>query len=192
MLDQIEKYITVEKYLALEESNEFKSEFYQGELFPMAGTSVNHNIISGNLHTALNVKRNEHNCYVFISDIRLWIKHRELFTYPDLMIVRNKPEFYPGRSDTITNPLVIVEVLSESTENYDRGNKFLFYRSIPTFHEYILIDQANIHVEQFYIASHKGWFLTEFNHPDDILKFAKINFQISLADIYDLVEFPVK
>jgi len=124
-----------------------------------------------------------------MTDLRLWIKDINLYTYPDIMVICNKPEFYPDRNDTITNPKIIVEVLSESTENYDRGKKFLFYRSIPTFQEYILIDQYSTHIEQFNIGSQGKWLLTEYNDINGILKFTKIDFQISLKDVYNLVEF---
>jgi Uma2 family endonuclease len=182
------KYYTPEEYFALEENAEYKSEYYKGEIFAFAGGSFNHNLIQGNLFTILNQARKKHNCFVFSSDMKLWIAEKELITYPDIMVVCYKPEFYPDRNDTIVNPLIICEVLSKSTENYDRGNKFLFYRSIPTFQEYILIDQYSFHIEHFYMETKAKWSLTEYDDTNDILKFFKINFQIPLKNIYDLVE----
>ena len=112
----------------------------------MAGESVDHNQIITNLVIEIGAALKNKNCRIFSNDMRLWVESKNLFTYPDLVIICNKLEYYLDRDDTITNPLIIVEVLSESTENYDRGNKFLFYRSIPTFQEYILIDQYSVHI----------------------------------------------
>jgi Uma2 family endonuclease len=183
------KHYTPEEYLEHEEASEYKSEYYQGETFAMAGTTINHNLILGNLLTELNKDRNRHKCLSFTNDIKLWIEEKQLFTYPDLMIVCDKLEYYPNRKDTLANPKIIIEVLSDSTENYDRGKKFLFYRSIPSFKEYILIDQNDTHIEQFYIGNDGNWILKEFNSHQDVLKFTKIDFAISLKEIYNLVEF---
>ena len=186
---QPKKYFTAEEYLALEEAAEYKSEYYQGEIFAMAGASFNHNSVVINLGSELHLALKNSPCRTFVSDLRVWVEAVELFTYPDLLVVCGEPEFYKNRNDTIINPVMIVEVLSDSTKSYDRGKKFEFYRSIPTLQEYILIDQYKIHVEQFYLDAEKKWGLLEFNRLSDILKLAKIDFQISLQDIYHHVEF---
>jgi Uma2 family endonuclease len=183
------KYFTVQEYLELEESAEYKSEYYKGEIFAMAGASSNHNQIIGNVYSRLHQTINQHNCRVFMSDLRLWIKQRELFTYPDIMIICDKPKFYPDRDDTVVNPLIIIEAISKSTEAYDRSKKFLFYRSIPTFQEYILINQYSPHIEQFYIGAENHWLFKDYNSISDILKFSKIDFEIPLENIYYLVDF---
>ncbi|MCU0644605.1 MAG: Uma2 family endonuclease [bacterium] len=183
------KYYTPEEYLQLEEQADYKSEYYKGEIFAMSGGSVNHNLIIGNVHASLYQKMRDSKCFAFMNDVRLWIDEKNLFTYPDIMIVCSKIEFYQDRNDTITNPLVIFEVLSESTKNYDRGEKFVFYRSIPSFQEYILIDQAKIHVEHFSIGEQGKWILSEYDDPDNVLKLNKVDFQIPLKDIYHRVEF---
>ncbi len=182
------RYYSPEEYLAMEEKAEYKSEYYRGEIYAMSGGSVNHNLIIGNVHASLHQKMRDSKCFAFTSDVRLWIEEKDLFTYPDIMVVSGKIEFYPGRDDTITNPLVIFEVLSESTKNYDRGEKFVFYRAIPSFQEYVLIDQARVHVEHFYIGEQGKWTLTEYNDPEDVLKLMKIDFQIPLQEIYRRVE----
>lgn len=182
------KYYSPEEYLALEERAEYKSEYYKGEIFAMAGTSINHNQIIINTVSKLSNNLSD-KCRTFTTDVRLWIDERDLFTYPDIIIVCGKIEFYPERDDTITNPLVIIEVLSESTKNYDRGEKFVFYRSIPSFQEYILIDQARVHVEHFFIGEQGKWTLTEYDDLNDILKLTKVEFQISLRDIFHRVKF---
>lgn len=182
------KYYSPEEYLALEEKADYKSEYHRGEIFALAGTSVNHNQIIINTVSKLSNNLSD-NCRTFATDVRLWIDEKDLFTYPDIMIVCGKIEFYPERDDTITNPIVIIEVLSESTKNYDRGEKFFFYRSIPSFQEYVLIDQARVHVEHFCIGEQGKWTLTEYDDLDAVLKLTKIDFQISLRDIYQRVEF---
>lgn len=182
------KYYSPEEYLALEETADYKSEYYRGEIFALAGTSVNHNQIIINTVSKLSNNLSD-KCRTFTTDVRLWIDEKDLFTYPDIMIVCGKIEFYPERDDTITNPIVIIEVLSESTKNYDRGEKFVFYRSIPSFQEYVLIDQARVHVEHFYISEQGKWTLTEYDDLDAVLKLTKIDFQISLRDIYQRVEW---
>ena len=121
------KYYTPEEYLELEETAEYKSEYYQGEIFAMSGASFNHNQIIGNVHANLHQNQKKHNCRIAMTDLRLWVKEKNLFTYPDIMVICDKPEFYPNRNDTITNPIIIIEVLSDSTKNYDRGEKFVFF-----------------------------------------------------------------
>jgi len=183
------KYVSPEEYLALEEAAEFKSEYYQGEIFNMAGASINHNQIILNVISQLHQHQKNHNYRVVTNDLRLWIEAHALFTYLDIMVICAKPKFYPDRNDTITNPKIIIEVLSESTANYDRGNKFLFYRSIPTFQEYILVDQYSVHIEHFFIGDEGNWILKEYDNLNDIIEFTKIDFQIPITDIYYQVEF---
>ena len=191
-----EKKYSPEEYLALEEQANYTSEYYRGKIFAMSGGSVNHNLIIGNVHASLYQKLRDSKCFAFMNDVRLWIDEKDLFTYPDIMIVCSKIEFYPDRDDTITNPLVMFEVLPKS-DRHLRGDghflhqreKFVFYRAIPTFQEYVLIDQARVHVEHFYIGEQGKWTLTEYDDPDAVLKLTKIDFQISLRDIYHRVEF---
>jgi len=183
------KYLTPEEYLALEEAAEFKSEYYQGEIFNMAGASFNHNQIILNVSSHLHQKQKNHKCRVAMNDLRLWVEANDLFTYPDILVICDKPQFYTDRNDTITNPKIIIEVLSESTKNYDRGEKFVFYRSIPTFREYILIDQYSVHIEQFCIGVDGNWVLKEYDDLNAVLKFSQIDFQIPFTDIYSQVKF---
>ncbi len=183
------KYITPQEYLAMEETAEERHEFYQGEIFAMAGASIAHNRIVKNCINRFETGLSGKNCEAFMDNMRLWIEADDLFTYPDLMVVCGEPALYPDRDDTVTNPVVIVEVLSDSTKNYDRGEKFKFYRSLPSLQEYILIDQYSIHVEQYYREAKNKWVLVEYKQLNDVLKFAKIDFEISLQDIYRRVEF---
>lgn len=183
------KYYTPEEYLAMEETAEFKSEYYQGEIFPFAGGSLNHDRIAGNLYINLSLGLKGKKCEVFSGDIRVWIESQRLFTYPDVTVVCGKPGLYENRNDTITTPLLIVEVLSESTQNYDRGQKFFLYRAIESLKEYVLVDQYQFHVEHFSKAEDGRWVLTEYNKAEDIVSIPRIDFHISLKDIYDRVEF---
>ena len=186
------KYFTVEEYLELEDAAEYKSEYYQGEIFAMAGASFNHNQIAGNVYSQLRQRQEKHKCRITVGDLKLWIEEIDFFPYPDLMIICDKPQFYPGRTDIILNPLIIIKVLSKSTEAYDRGKKFQFYRSIPSFQEYILIDQYSVHIDQFYIDSTGKWALKDYNDIKNILKFSKIDFEIPLEKVYELVDFELE
>ncbi len=181
------KYITREEYFAMEEAAVEKHEYHQGKILAMAGASQNHHRISLDLGTRVNLALSGTSCEAY-AEMRLWIKSKNVLTYPDLVIVCGKAEFYEGRDDTLTNPLVIFEVLSDSTKVYDRGEKFEFYCSIPTFQEYILIDQHHIHVEQMYRETPNEWLISKYNQITDILKLAKVDDQIALRDIYRRVQ----
>ena len=188
MQNSVLKYITPEEYLAREEAAEGKSEYYRGEVFAMAGASISHNRLVRNLITALETGLRDKNCEAFMDNMRLWVGAFGLFTYPDLMVVCGVPKFYENRDDTIINPLVIIEVLSDSTKNYDRGEKFKFYRGIPSLQEYVLIDQYSIHLEQYYLEAPQKWVLSEYHRIEDTLLFKKVDFQISLQDLYQRVD----
>ena len=183
------KYYTREEYLAMEDAAEYRSEYYKGEFFAMPGGSINHNRIVGNLFTKLNLALVNSKCEAFMTDVKVWIEQKDLFTYPDVIVVCGKPKFYKGRDDTITNPIIIIEVLSDSTKNYDRIEKFEFYRTLASFEEYILIDEYRVHVEHFYLESKGKWIYTDNNNLNDVLRFNKIELQVSLKDIYNRVEF---
>lgn len=186
---QPKKYYTAEEYLALEEKAEYRSEYHQGDIFAMAGGTDNHNIIVGNMTGVMGSALRPKDCVVRMLDMRLWIKAKNLFTYPDIFVVCGKREFYKNRKDTITNPILIVEVLSDSTEDYDRRQKFQFYQSIPSLREYIMIDQYKIHIEQYSLNDGGKWILGGCDGVDDVLRCTSVDFQIPLREIYDQVEF---
>lgn len=189
MEKQSYKIYTPEEYLVLEEAAEYKSEYYQGEIFAMSGGSVNHNRIVMSLSSKLETSLGGSKCEAFMSDIRVWVEAKGVFTYPDITIVCGDLQFYKKRNDTITNPLIIFEVLSKSTESYDRGKKFEIYRAIPALREYILIDQYNIHIEQFAIGNESKWVLTEYSDEDDVFQLFNVHFQMPLKEIYKRVDF---
>ncbi len=185
------RYYTPEEYLKLEEVAEYKSEYIDGQIIPMAGGTTNHNRIALNLSAALNFAFRQQDYEVFIGDLRLWIPKLRIFTYPDVMIVAGEPEYFNNRTDTIVNPQVIVEVLSKSTKGYDREDKFEAYRTIDSFQEYLLIDQTRIHVEQYSKTGKKQWSLYEYDEEDEAISLATVNFQILLTDLYNKVKFEV-
>lgn len=181
------RYYTLEEYLELEEAAVYKSEYIDGQIVPMAGGSTNHNQIALNLSTDLNFAFKRQDYRVYMENVRLWIPSKRLYTYPDVMVIAGEPEYFNNRTDTITNPQLIVEVLS-STKGYDRETKFKDYRTIATFQEYLLIDQTRIHVEQYSKTGKKRW-ECEYDEEDTAIALTSVPFQISLLDIYNKVKF---
>ncbi|MEH2209187.1 Uma2 family endonuclease [Nostoc sp.] len=184
-----QRYYTPEEYLELEEAADYKSEYIDGQIIPMAGGTINHNRIAGNFYAVLNFAFRQEEYEVFNSDMRLWIHQRRIYTYPDVTVIAGEPEFFNNRTDIITNPQVIVEVLSKSTKNYDREDKFQAYRTISTFQEYLLIDQTRIHVDQFSKTGKKQWTLREYDEEDEAIALVTVPFEISLQDLYNKVRF---
>ncbi|BAZ28338.1 hypothetical protein NIES4074_07690 [Cylindrospermum sp. NIES-4074] len=186
-----QRYYTPEEYLELEAAAEYKSEYINGQIIPMAGGTANHNRIAGNLFAELNIAFRQQEYEVFNSDMRLWIPKKRTYTYPDLTIVAGEPEFFNNRMDIILNPQIIIEVLSKSTKSYDKEDKFEAYRTIPTFQEYLLIDQNRIHVEQFSKTGKKRWTLCEYDEEDQAIAFSSVPFEIYLQDLYNKVKFEI-
>jgi Uma2 family endonuclease len=180
---------SIEEYLAREETAEYRSEYRNGEIVPMTGGSINHNQIIVNLIIALSSALREQNYRVYTSDLRLWIPRYREYTYPDILIIKDEAIFQEGRNDTVLNPSIIFEVLSKSTSSRDRGDKFTYYRSIPEFQEYILIDQYQIHIEQFSKTAEGNWLLKEYDDEEGTLTLVSTNSQIPHRQIYERVEF---
>ncbi len=186
---QAQEYYSPAEYLALEVVSENRNEYIDGQIIPMTGGTPNHNQIALNLSGGLNFALKRQPYRVFVTDQRLWIPQKRIHTYPDVMVVAGSLEFSEGRKDTITNPLMIAEVLSKSTRSYDIDEKFAAYRTIPSFQEYVLIDQYTIHVEQYFKTEDKKWIFCEYDDENSLLALASVQFQISLSDIYDKVDF---
>ncbi|KJH70559.1 Uma2 family endonuclease [Aliterella atlantica] len=184
-----QRYYTPAEYLELEEKAESKSEYIDGQIFPMAGGSINHNRIALNLSSALNFAFKQQDFEVFMGDVRLWIPDRQIYTYPDVMVIEGKPNYYDNRTDTLTNPVVIAEVLSKSTQGYDRQAKFADYRTIASFQEYLLIDQNRLYVEHYAKTGAKRWEFQQYDVEDEVISLTSIPFQISLTDLYNKVNF---
>ncbi|GAB4535267.1 MAG: Uma2 family endonuclease [Pleurocapsa sp.] len=181
-------YYSPEEYLELETVAEYRSEYHDGQIIPMAGGKPNHNKISLNLSSALNFALRETSYDVFMSDLRLWIPNARLYTYPDVMVVQTPLVFAENRTDTIVNPLAITEILSDSTEKYDRGDKFRMYRTISSFKEYLLISQTAMQIEKFTKNDSNQWVLSEYANKSDRIKFDSFEFEISLDEIYNRVQ----
>ena len=182
-------YYTPEEYLELEEKADDKNEYRDGEIISMTGGTTNHNKLALNLATSLNVALNDLDYDIYIGDVKLWIPRYQEFTYPDVMVIEGQPVYYSTNTTIVTNPVLIVEVLSKSTKDYDRGDKFLYYRSIPEFKEYILIDQTKYYVMQYVKTSENQWILTEYETEDAIINLLSINVELSLKQLYKKVNF---
>jgi Uma2 family endonuclease len=155
----------------------------------MTRGTPNHNRIALNFSAALNLAVKQQPYETFVADQKLWIPKKRINTYPHVMVVEGELLLQEGRRDTITNPLMIAEVLSESTRAYDKDKKFVAYRTIPSFQEYVLIDQYIVHVEQYHKTDGKSWMFTEYDNLNETLSLNSLPFQIMLADIYNKVKF---
>jgi Uma2 family endonuclease len=180
---------TPEEYLELEARADCKSEYRDGAIVPMAGGTTNHNELALNIAAALKLALRQQNYKVYIGDVRLWIPQYSQYTYPDVMVIQGQPLYDDSSKTTITNPLLIVEVLSKSTQNYDQGDKFTYYRSIPEMQEYILIDQKQFHVIQHCKIETGQWLLSEYHGEEAVLTLKAIDFTISLSDLYSGIDF---
>ncbi|MBF2055779.1 MAG: Uma2 family endonuclease [Cyanobacterium sp. T60_A2020_053] len=188
--DSTEKqYYTPEEYLILEETSEEKHEYHHGEITLMTGGTTNHNILALTIASFLFTQLHPEKYQVYINDVRLWIEDYHRYTYPDVMVVKGKPVYQGENKTCITNPLLIVEVLSKSTQNYDQGDKFDSYRSIADLQEYILIDQYRYYVKQFAKNSAGKWVLTDYLGKDALLSLESLELSISLENLYQRVEF---
>ena len=180
---------TPQEYLALERKSETRNEYYNGEIFAMAGASREHNLIAGNLFRDIGNQLEDRPCETYLSDMRVWIEATGLYTYPDVVVVCGEPRFQDREVDTLLNPTVIVEVLSPTTAAYDRGDKFRHYRRIDSLREFVLISQDRMMVER-YTRQGKDWVLSDMTDPDQVLKLESIGCQIPLGRIYAKIKFP--
>lgn len=182
-------YVSPEHYLEMERAAEMKHEYFKGEVFAMSGASCGHNDISFNINRLVASFLHGKGCKLYGSDFRIHIPENTLFTYPDFSIVCGKANTEEIYTDNLTNPNVIIEILSKSTKDYDRGTKFNLYRSIKTLNEYILIDSTSVSVEIFTRQPDNSWVLTEFKQLSDSFVIATIQLTLHLQDIYDDVSF---
>jgi Uma2 family endonuclease len=180
--------LTPEEYLARERKAQTKSEYFDGEIFAMSGASPAHVLIVTNVVRELSGQLRPRDCTVYSTDLRVKVSATGLYTYPDVVVVCGAPRFEDEQNDTLVNPKVIVEVLSKSTQDYDRGAKFEQYRTIESFTDYVLIGQDKPHVEHFLRQSDGRWLLTETNRLDDRIELETIAAHLALADVYEKVE----
>ena len=187
-------YLTPEEYIALErktlpDSEIIRSEYLNGELIAMSGASRSHNLITINISTALHVRLRGSGCETYANEMRVSSPLTTSYFYPDVVVVCEEPRFEDDTFDTLLNPIILVEVLSPSTEAYDRGEKFAHYRQLISLREYVLVAQDQIRVEHFR-RQEKEWIFADFQKRDEILSLPSIQCELPLQDIYERVTFP--
>lgn len=182
------RLLTEEEYLARERRAEFRSEFLAGEMFALAGASRPHNRIVTNLVVALDGQLAAPPCNVYSNDMRVKVQSTGLYTYPDVVVTRGEERFAGGETDVLLNPLLIAEVLSDSTEAYDRGKKFESYQGVESLKEYLLVSQNSQRVELFVRQGGKNWIYPEAHEPGETIKLQSVGCELRLEDIYRKVE----
>jgi Uma2 family endonuclease len=181
--------LTPEEYLEIEERAEYKSEYWQGYVYAMSGASFAHVLISSSLYELLGPEARRNSCRSLTADMKIWVEEESAFFYPDASVLCGKPRFRGKRNDVIENPAVIIEILSDSTERYDRGRKFRAYRTIPELRHYVLIAQDEPQVE-VYTRNGEEWVLHTFRGLPSVARLPLIDASLPLADLYRDVEFP--
>ena len=190
MSAQPQPRLTPEQYLESERAAEFRSEYYGGHIYAMAGGSYQHAQIVGGLVREFGNALKKRPCAVVPTDLRLRVSPQGLYTYPDVVVICGDPRFADNRQDTLLNPTLIVEVLSPSTEAYDRGFKFAQYRTVESLEEYVLVAQAEPRVEVFRRQRDRHWLLSEAFGLESVCRFDSLDCSLALAGIYDKVTFP--
>ena len=185
---QTKRLISPEEYLAIERSAQYKSEYLHGEMFAMVGASRGHNLIVTNSVAELRQQLKKRPCQIYANDMRVKVSPTGLYTYPDIIVVCGKDRFDDSHKDTLLNPTVIIEVLSDSTEGYDRGKKFEHYRKLESLQEYVLIAQNKTHVERHLRQPDNQWLLMETDDLQSNIRLTSIQCELALAEIYDQVE----
>ena len=182
--------VTEEEYLAIDRAAEVRSEFFDGEMFAMSGGSMRHARLQRNIIVELHARLLGSKCEVFTSDFRVRISSCRMYAYSDVTVVCGKPILADERQDILLNPAVIFEVLSPSTEYYDRGPKFQYYRAIESLTDYILVDQNQVRIEQYTRGAANTWTLRDYQRPEEDLQIPSIGISLALERIYDRVELP--
>jgi Uma2 family endonuclease len=189
MSKQQKARFTVAEYLSMDRGASEKHEFAFGEIYAMGGASARHVEIVGNIVRELGNQLRQRPCRVYSTDLRLCVDADHRYTYPDVVVVCGQPQFLDDQLDTLLNPDLIVQVLSESTRNYDRGDKFQQYRGIASFREYLLVDQAKAHVERYSKQQDGTWSLWETDSLDHVVQLESIAVRLPVSEIYLKVEF---
>jgi Uma2 family endonuclease len=190
MSSQPKTYLTPDEYLAIERRNEYKSEYVDGEMVAMTGASRRHNLIAVNISRDISQQLRGRPCESYSGDMRVRIPTTRAYMYPDVVVVCGDPQFEDDYVDTLLNPTVLIEVLSESTERYDRGRKFGFYRTIESLSEYVLVAQDELRVEQYAKQPDGRWLLTDHRSPEDVVELASVECTLKLSDVYEKVSLP--
>jgi Uma2 family endonuclease len=182
-------YVTPADYLAAERKAAQKSEYINGHVYAMAGASRVHNLIAVNTVSELRAQLRGRPCEVYVNDMRVKVERTGMYTYPDVVGICEEPRFEDENVDTLLNPTVIIEVLSPSTERYDRGEKFAHYRRLESLREYVLIAQDIRRIDH-YRRDGDTWVLTEVSEPESSLVISSLSCTLRLSDIYDRVQVP--
>ena len=188
MASQPRTFLEPEQYLAIERAAEYKSEYYAGEMFAMSGAREAHNLIQGNLYVELRRQLRQRACRFYTSDMRVRVNASGLYTYPDATALCGEPLFLDDVRDTLLNPHLIVEILSPSTEAYDRGRKFGHYRTVESLREYLLISAERVSAELFIRQADGRWLLSAATQMEEVLDLQSIGCRIALADLYEDVD----
>jgi Uma2 family endonuclease len=189
MSTQPKVFLTPEQYIEIERRAEYKSEYYQGEMFAISGATRKHNLIASSILASLYSQLRSSPCETYPSDMRVHVRDTGLYTYPDVVIACQEPRFLDAQLDTLLNPTLLVEILSPSTEAYDRGRKFEHYQSIESLRQYLLVASDRIHADLYTRQPDGGWLLTSADGPAGTLALTSVNCRISLADVYEKVDF---
>ena len=189
MSTQPKTFLTPEQYLEIERKAEYKSQYWRGEMFAMAGASANHNSLAMNLGAEMRDQLRGRDCRAYGSDMRVRTSPDGLYTYPDLSVVCGQPKLADSKFDTLENPTLIAEILSATTEAYDRGQKFQQYRSISSLKQYLLVTQDRAHVELYTRQADGQWLLCEASGLDQFISLDSIGCRLALNDLYDKVDF---
>lgn len=188
MSTQPKTFLTPEEYLEIERKAEFKSEYLNGEMFAIAGAKEAHNLVVMNVSAGLHQQVRLRPCRVYLNDMRVRVPSTGFYTYPDVIALCGEPLFLDEQRDTLLNPGLIVEVLSPSTEAYDRGRKFEHYKSLESLREYLLIASDRMHADLYTRQPDGRWMLTSADKPEDSLALESVDARLVLADVYEKVE----
>jgi len=188
MSQQLKSFVSPQEYLRLERQAEHKSEYLNGEIFAMSGASRKHNLLTINIGGSLHQQLRGKPCEVYASDMRVKVRATGLYTYPDVVVVCGEPEFEDEHIDTLLNPTLLVEVLSPSTERYDRIAKTSYYRTLDSLKEHLLVSQDEIRVEHYVKQADGTWLLIEHRSLDSDVELQSIGCLLGLRDIYDKVQ----
>jgi len=190
MYPQPRSRCTPEEYLALERSCAERHEYFAGEMFAMGGATERHNLIVTNVVGELRQQLKDRPCRTYANDMRVKVAPTGLYTYPDVVVVCGEARFADEQRDTLLNPTILIEVLSKSTEAYDRGEKSENYRQLESLAEYLLISQDKCHVEHYVRQPDRQWLLSETDALEQTVRLAAIGCQLALAEMYDKVDLP--
>ena len=185
----LKPYLSFKDYLVAEELAVEKSEYYAGETFTMSGGTFNHNLIAGNLHFVLKLALKGKSANVCIGDVKLYMPKADASTYPDVFVIKGKPRYWNQRRDVLCNATLIAEVLSKSTQDYERAGKFDFYCELPDFTDYLIVHQNQVKVEHHLKRSPFQWLRTDYTDLEAVLELKNLNIALKLADIYENVAF---